>query len=732
MMAPVGAGKFSGGLRWTLLVGACALALRFCSGETVVCLAILAQGIIEVPYLLLTAISAAGFGYLVAGRLIDSKVPRMFVAATYVAVGLWVLSLLVLIAGTACRGALTPYVWWPVLISGVLPALWSRRKAGDSRKAAPRGFAWIVPLAVAGTLWLAGAMNPPGFMGSKSGESYDVLEYHLQLPKEYLEAGRITQLRHNVYSYYPLGGEMLFLLAFCLRGGAHSGMYLAQSLSGLWLLLTAMAVLSALSGEEPRRGKFAAAVAVTTPGALYLSWMAMVEPAAVCYLTLAVLWLRQWLASPSTRTACCIGLLLGGACCTKYLAVGFVAMPVLFIFLCCRRPKCLSHALLAGALAAVAFSPWLVRNIRYTGNPVFPLATGIFGRGHWSSESERRWVCGHGPAIKPPVPTPPGWSAPEHGAGWQAFSGVFAGHNFGYVAPALACVMAILAAMRPAVHGSTWDRCLAALFALQLIVWPFTHGMPWRFLTPAIVPISLLAARLVEMTATPRNFGRIPWPKPGKAAAALLIAAITINVALSLKAYSHHTSGSPPGPVAGKVIAAETAEDLGPGKTMLLGSAMAFYYPPGTRYATCFDRHPLEILLAQGLGEREIMEIAMSEGVTHIVVCWREIWRLAGTYGFPHSLSAELYYRWQARRPVGLRVFDGMIAHGARALAADTAHPPVVDSRTWDPWQYPRGWPELTIYELPAQVSTRHEPNLFDVGGTTCYNPGVSRTGRGK
>ena len=41
---------------------------------------------------------------------------------------------------------------------------------------------------------------------------FDVLEYHLEGPKDYYQAGRISYLPHNVYTNMPFGVEMLHLL----------------------------------------------------------------------------------------------------------------------------------------------------------------------------------------------------------------------------------------------------------------------------------------------------------------------------------------------------------------------------------------------------------------------------------------------------------------------------------------------------------------------------------------
>jgi hypothetical protein len=153
-------------------------------------------------------------------------------------------------------------------------------------------------------------------------------------------------------------------------------------------------------------------------------------------------------------------------------------------------------------------------------------------------------------------------------------------------------------------------------------------------------------------------------------------------------------------------------------RIMLVGEARGFYYPPGTIYATAFDAQPLAAMIDDGLSPSQIMERLRQMGVTHIWVNWGEIWRLAGTYGFPRSLSAELYDRWQSGRPPGLKIFDqlGELGlsqwSGPPAMDVQPATTPVVTattmpatlpaSRKWDPFQPPRHWPATTVYVLPA------------------------------
>ena len=58
---------------------------------------------------------------------------------------------------------------------------------------------------------------------------FDVLEYHLQGPKEYYQTGRIAFQAHNVYTSMPFGVEMLHLAAMEVMGDWWWGGWRASS-----------------------------------------------------------------------------------------------------------------------------------------------------------------------------------------------------------------------------------------------------------------------------------------------------------------------------------------------------------------------------------------------------------------------------------------------------------------------------------------------------------------------
>jgi hypothetical protein len=145
-------------------------------------------------------------------------------------------------------------------------------------------------------LWLAapflavivlGAMLPP--------VEFDVREYHLQVPKEFYQQGRITHLPHNVYGNMPLGTEMLSLLAMVLSGDWWLGALAGKTVTALMAPLTALGLLAA--GRRffsAPAGAAAAALYLSTPWIVRISTAGLVDGAAGCYLLLAVYAMLLW------------------------------------------------------------------------------------------------------------------------------------------------------------------------------------------------------------------------------------------------------------------------------------------------------------------------------------------------------------------------------------------------------------------------------------------------------
>jgi hypothetical protein len=420
-------------------------------------------------------------------------------------------------------------------------------------------------------------MLPPGLLWKDADDPhpYDVLEYHLQVPREWYEAGRIVPLHHNAFSYFPMGAEVHDLLAMHLRGGPWEGMYLAQLMSAAFMGLTVVSVygicrtLLRARGEEGRAVPVLAAVlTAAVPWTTLLAPVAYVEAAMLLYATLSVGWALIWFITGECwfRRMAVAGALAGFACGVKYTAVPMVLLAVPFSLLL-WRPRAIRPLAVYLAVGVVAFAPWLVRNAVWTGgNPVFPEAMSLLGHAHFSPDQVDRWDQAHSPR-----PDQRSLTARLH-AGWDQIA---ADWRYGYVLLPLAILAAGLAWRR-----RPETRVLVFLILITAAIWLFATHLQSRFFVSA-VPLCALLVGLAP-------WGRRGWIAP---AAVVLIAAVPAFLALNreLTPYlgpfgiTDFKAAMPP--------AYQKLADEGRG-IALVGQAQAFWYQiPMTRmsYRTVFD-----------------------------------------------------------------------------------------------------------------------------------------------
>lgn len=289
--------------------------------------------------------------------------------------------------------------------------------------ATPLGWHSRVPIALAwmcgGAILFVAASNPPGALWESEFRGYDVLSYHLQLPKEWLAAGKLEPLGHNVYSYLPGYVEAAFMHMGAMTGSkdllAGDGTVLLSSqllvagiaALGAWCVGRAGMAAARAAGVGPTAARAAsaatAAAAVIVPWLLVVGSMAYNESAVVLLLACACSAALMGQGSSAGMTAraglvrgVVCGVLVGAACGAKPTAI-FMGAPVVGLMLLWKTRPAAWWAVTAGACVAglCTLAPWLVRNWEACGNPVFPQASGLFGNGHWSMEQVERYLGAH-------------------------------------------------------------------------------------------------------------------------------------------------------------------------------------------------------------------------------------------------------------------------------------------------------------------------------------------------
>src|SRR5262249_26899370 len=221
---------------------------------------------------------------------------------------------------------------WPIraglAVLILLHAITSRmspRQAEPPRLRRP-GFAAVGLALVAGPFLLVMALG-----GMLPTVDYDAIEYHLQGPKEYYQAGRIAFLPHNVYTSMPFGVEMLHLLGMEVLDDWWWGALVGQLLVACFApVAAALVALTAVRSGSPRAAWLAAVIYVSTPWIYRLAVIAYVE-GPLCFYHAALVWGCVRLGGDSSISRRpfwgMLGLLAGGAMACKYPGLVSAVIP---------------------------------------------------------------------------------------------------------------------------------------------------------------------------------------------------------------------------------------------------------------------------------------------------------------------------------------------------------------------------------------------------------------------
>lgn len=426
-------------------------------------------------------------------RLTPAVRDTVFGAITAAALGFGLIGFITLALGLA--GWLTSTTAWAMLL--ILTALTAldlrdltKRNfdVGQTlRKPSTGGWLWVVAAFLL-TIPAIGAALPPGFLWRpEDPHPYDVLLYHLQVPREWFEAGRITGLHHNVYSYFPFNLEMHYLLANFLRGGSREAMYQCQYFS---LSLTILAGLGLWGWVRQRFSPTAATVAALAvwvlPWSLMLACVAYNESAMLLFGMLAAGWFFAAMRSDKpARDAILAGIFCGLAAGTKLTGVPMLLLGLPAAGMIAgglgNLKKTATIAVLVIAAGSAALSPWLIRNTAWTGNPVFPLEMPLLGKGHFTDVQVERWERAHQPAATHKA-WPVRWdrSVRQIALNWR----------YAYIFFPLAAAAAVIAWRR------SDARAAVLLILLMLAFWLVTTHLMGRFFVLAIVPAGFLIGML--------------------------------------------------------------------------------------------------------------------------------------------------------------------------------------------------------------------------------------------
>lgn len=511
--------------------------------------------------------------------------------------------------------------------------------------------AWLQRLVPAGCIVLAafyvwGSLMTPW--------EFDVVEYHLQAPKEFYQDGIIAFNRHNVYSNMPLGAEMHTLAVMVLSGGQDGwwrGGLVGKTIIGLHALLASALLGGFIARRIGRWGGWAAAsLLLAAPGNAHVSMAGLIDMVLASYLLASLVVFTLVRQNLKNRVNIWAGVFLvsqlaGAAAACKYTGLPFVLVPLLFglasVFVRTWRPSHRGHPVSMAATAVVAglsvtCLPWYFKNWWQSGNPFFPLAYSWFGGDGISAAQAQQWQLAHR------VPNAGGGEGPFSLRAWgDAWEQVFLKSEFLHPSLIFLVVCGILVAWYfPQRFPTKWLWGWLTTAAWILGIWWFaTHRLDrfWLPVLPIWCAIAAVGATWIAIRLS-----------ASMAAILLLIGMVYGGLVSVSGAISDHRFfvslaalrkdvGTPevPGRLPAATGWANEALREQNAKLLLIGEARVYDFRMPIVFATCFNTNPGETWLRGKTPEQQRAALHAA-GITHILINWREIrrYRAPGNYGF--------------------------------------------------------------------------------------------------
>jgi hypothetical protein len=248
----------------------------------------------------------------------------------------------------------------------------------------PKGPAALFPLALAAAVFL----SLVGVLAPSDTLDWDSLAYHLAVPKMWLNDGRIHFVSFIHHSNFPFSIDNLYIWGLAW-GGQHG----AKAFSLFFLIFGLMALFGiARQRYSGNAGWWSALAFAAIPAVIWISGTAYIDVSNGLFAGLGILFAAWFVDEPEERkwawlSAVCLGFAAG----SKYtglqtiFAVGLVVLAYGFAK---KGPKPASAFLIWLAALALA-SPWYVKNVVNTGNPVYPFFSSVLGGKNWDEFSAR-------------------------------------------------------------------------------------------------------------------------------------------------------------------------------------------------------------------------------------------------------------------------------------------------------------------------------------------------------
>lgn len=209
---------------------------------------------------------------------------------------------------------------------------------------------------------------------------YDSQIYHLTVLKTYIKHHAIVLIPLQFCSDYPLTVHMLYLLAMLL----HSDI-LASLIHWLTSFMVTITILTfGRKFFSWRVGIISAVIFLSSPVVLFFSPYSTIDNGLTFLAFLALYGFIEWFVYSKEEMLILSAIASGLTAGIKYnglvyLAILLISLGWILIFIKKERwIKSIKKIVIYGGVSLLILLPWLIKNLLYRGNPVYPFLSNLF------------------------------------------------------------------------------------------------------------------------------------------------------------------------------------------------------------------------------------------------------------------------------------------------------------------------------------------------------------------
>lgn len=214
--------------------------------------------------------------------------------------------------------------------------------------------------------------------------SRDAIIHHLAIPNLYVQHGGIYEIPDIEFSYYPQLIDLLYCIPLWFNNDI-----IPKYIHFSFALLTALLIFIFLKHQVGKLwALFASLFFLTIPVITKLSVNVYIDLGLIFFSTASLLAIIHWLKNPQQlKWLMLSGVSCGLALSSKY--TGLISLLILSLIIPFYYTKIISNSLYGQVkslgfsaifilITLAIFSPWMIKNTLWTGNPIYPLYNNYF------------------------------------------------------------------------------------------------------------------------------------------------------------------------------------------------------------------------------------------------------------------------------------------------------------------------------------------------------------------